>query len=141
MIPKGTDVIIAAQNTQYLAPELLDSTRLGGLSYHPSLLPLHRGGDAIRWTIRDRDRITGGTVYWLNDVVDGGPVAAQDWCFVQPDDSASTLWRRELFPMGLRLFDRVLGDLLCGRIVREKQDHQLATWEPRLNRSPLAEQR
>ena len=59
----------------------------------------------------DHDRVAGGTVYWLDDLVDGGPIAAQDWCFVRPDDTPSTLWRRELFPMGLRLIDQVLGDL------------------------------
>ena len=37
------------------------------------------------------DKVAGGTVFWLNDTVDGGPVAAQDYCFVRPDDSASSL--------------------------------------------------
>lgn len=136
MLPSDTDLIIAAHNHRFIPPDVLAAARLGGISYHPSLLPLHRGRDAIAWTIRDRDRIAGGTVYWLNDLVDGGPIATQDWCFVRPDDTASSLWRRELFPMGLRLIDQVLGDLLCGRVVKRPQDHSLATWEPALTGVP-----
>jgi len=138
MLPEATDLIVAAHNHRFVPPSMLAAAKLGGLSYHPSLLPLHRGRDAIHWTIRDRDRVTGGTVYWLDGLVDGGPVAAQDWCFVRPDDTASTLWRRELFPMGLRLFEQVFGDILAGREQHIPQDHALATWEPRFERPPLA---
>jgi methionyl-tRNA formyltransferase len=138
LVPAGTDLIVAAQNHRFIPPAMLAATRLGGLSYHPSLLPLHRGRDAVYWTIRDRDRVTGGTVYWLNDVVDGGPIAAQEWCFVRPDDTPSTLWRRELFPLGLRLIDRVVGDLVAGRAQRHPQDESLATWEPCITRPMLA---
>ena len=138
-VPAGTDLIVAAHNQRFIPPAVLAAARLGGLSYHPSLLPLHRGRDAIYWTVRDHDRVTGGTVYWLDDRVDGGPIAAQSWCFVRPDDTPSTLWRRELFPMGLRLIDQVLGDLLSGRAQRQAQDEACATWEPALTRQSLAE--
>ena len=55
----------------------------------------------------------------------------------RPEDTAEDLWRRELFPLGLRLFDRVLADIAAGRIVRIPQRHDLATWEPALDREPL----
>ncbi len=137
-VPTDTDLIIAAHNQRFIPPAVLATARLGGLSYHPSLLPLHRGRDAIHWTVRDHDRVAGGTVYWLDNRVDGGPIAAQQWCFVRPDDTPSTLWRRELFPMGLRLIDQVLGDLLAGCAQRQAQDESCATWEPSITRPALA---
>jgi methionyl-tRNA formyltransferase len=137
-VPAGTDLIIAAHNHRYVPAAMLAAARLGGISYHPSLLPLHRGRDAIYWTVRDRDRVAGGTVYWVDDQVDGGPIAAQDWCLVRPDDTPATLWRRELFPMGLRLIDRVMGDLLAGRVQRQPQDETCSTWEPSITRPALA---
>ena len=39
------------------------------------------------------DAITGGTVYWMDDGADTGPIAAQDWCHIQPGDDAKKLWR------------------------------------------------
>ena len=81
--------------------------------------------------------MAGGTVYWFTDNVDGGPVAAQDWCHVDPAWTAGGLWREELFPMGLRLVSRVLAELDSGVITAVPQDDRFATWEPSWDRPPL----
>jgi len=75
-------------------------------------------------------------VYWLNDTVDGGPVCRQDYCFVRPEDTASTLWRDNLFPMGLRLLRAAVDEIASGTITRVEQDHTLATWEPSITGAP-----
>ena len=137
-VPEGTDVILAAHSHVFLGPKTRARARLGCLGYHPSLLPLHRGRDAIRWVVHMHEPVSGGTVYWYTDHVDAGPIAAQDWCFVRPEWTASDLWSNELFPMGVRLFERALTDIEAGRIVREEQDETLATWEPSWERPPLA---
>lgn len=136
-LPDGVDLIVAAHSYDYISRKTLMRAKLGGIGYHPSLLPLHRGRDAIRWAILMRDHVTGGSVYWLNDNVDGGPIAAQDWCFIRPGDDAESLWRRDLFPMGLRLFKRVMGDLGRGVVRAIPQEKELATWEPSWERPPL----
>lgn len=46
------------------------------------------------------------------------------------------LWQRELAPMGLRLFARVLDQVASKRIVATPQDTALATWEPALDNVP-----
>lgn len=135
-MPEGCDLLIAAHSHDFIGRGVRNRLRLGALGYHPSLLPRHRGRDAIKWTLKMGDAAAGGSVFWLNDTVDGGPVAAQDWCFVRPDDTASTLWRRELFPMGLRLLEKVLSDVKAGRLVMKDQDHSLATWEPSMDGAP-----
>ena len=83
------------------------------------------------------DPVTGGTVYWLTDTIDAGPIAAQDYCFVRPGDTAELLWRRDLFPMGVRLFRQALKDLAAGRLYSVPQDEEVATWEPSWERPPL----
>jgi methionyl-tRNA formyltransferase len=137
-IPEGTDLILAAHSHVFLGPKTMARTRLGCLGYHPSLLPMHRGRDAIRWAVHMRERVTGGTVYWYTEHVDAGPIAAQDWCFIRPEWTASDLWSQALFPMGIRLFERALEDVEAGRVVRREQDESLATWEPSWERPPLA---
>jgi methionyl-tRNA formyltransferase len=131
------DLIVAAHSYDFIGSRTLAKTRLGGIGYHPSLLPLHRGRDAIRWTIRLHERVTGGTVYWLTKNVDAGPIAAQDYCLVPPDWDAKRLWRERLQPMGLRLLAQALGDLDQGRIVAIPQEDACATWEPALDQAPL----
>jgi methionyl-tRNA formyltransferase len=131
------DLIIAAHSHEFIGRRARTRTTLGAIGYHPSLLPRHRGRDAVRWTIKMRDPIAGGSVFWLSDTVDGGDVAAQDWCFVRPDDDARELWRRDLAPMGVRLLARALADISSGVLVRVPQDATLATWEPSWQRPPL----
>lgn len=135
-MPPGIDLIVCAHSHDFIGRRTRLTARWGAIGYHPSLLPLHRGRDAIRWAVTMRDRVTGGSVYWLNDTVDGGPIAAQDWCFIRPNDSAKELWARELAPMGLALLRRVVTDVDRGVIVRIPQDHTLATWEPSMDGAP-----
>jgi methionyl-tRNA formyltransferase len=124
------DLIVAAHSHDFVSRPARLATRLGAIGYHPSLLPRHRGRSAVEWTIRDRDPVTGGTVYWLDDRMDAGDIASQDWCWVRPDDDARTLWRRELFPLGLRLLAHTLAALDAGHETRAPQDEALATFEP-----------
>ena len=136
-LPDDVDLLIAAHSHDFIGRLTRQRCRLGAIGYHPSLLPLHRGRDAVRWTVRMRERVAGGTVFWLDDTVDGGPVAAQDFCLVRPEDTPDSLWRRELFPMGVALLERALADLEEGVMGREAQDDSLATWEPSLDPPPL----
>ena len=137
-IPAGTDLIVTAHSHARVSNEALARSRLGGIGYHPSLLPRHRGIAAIEWTIKERDPIAGGTIYHLADRMDAGAIAAQDWCFVKKDETARELWERALAPMGLALMRKVI------RHVREHdhvpatpQDEQFATRAPMI-REPVA---
>jgi methionyl-tRNA formyltransferase len=136
-LPDGVDLIIAAHSFDFIGERTLRRAALGGVGYHPSLLPRHRGRDAIRWALHMGDPVTGGTVYWLSKHVDCGPIAAQSWCWIRPGDTPEKLWRRGLFPLGLRLFGRVLDDVDDNVLVRVPQVGAVATWEPSWDRPPL----
>ena len=136
-LPAGIDLIICAHSHDFVGQRTRLKARLGAIGYHPSLLPLHRGRDAVRWAIKMGDRVTGGSIYWLTDNIDAGPIAAQSWCFIRPDDTPEELWRRDLFPLGLMLMEKCLCDLRRGVIVAVPQDEKLASWEPSFDRAPL----
>src|ERR1700722_3957415 len=101
-VPLGTDLIVAAHTHARVSDEALARSRLGGVGYHPSLLPRHRGIAAVEWTILEGDPVAGGSVYHLAQGWDAGPIAAQDWCFVGKGETARDLWERALAPMGLK---------------------------------------
>lgn len=129
-VPDDIDLIICAHAHLFITPQARAKARHGALGYHPSLLPRHRGRDAIHWTLHMRDPITGGTAYWLDDGADTGDIAAQDWCWTKPRDTPLSLWLRELAPMGIRLIRKVLSDLDQNKITRYPQPQEHATWEP-----------
>ncbi len=135
-IPQGTDLIVAAHTHARVSPEALARTRLGGIGYHPSLLPRHRGIAAVEWTILEGDPIAGGSVYHLADGWDAGAVAAQDWCFVGRGESARELWERALAPMGLALLAKVVRHARDhGSLPARTQDTRYATRAPMIRRS------
>src|SRR5499427_4699205 len=130
-IDEGTDLIIAAHTHARVTNEALARSRLGGVGYHPSLLPRHRGIAAVEWTILSGDPIAGGSVYHLADGWDAGAVAAQDWCFVRKGETARQLWERALAPMGLALLARVVRHAAQhGELPAHPQDPRFATKAP-----------
>lgn len=135
-IAEGSDLIVAAHTHARVSDEALARARLGGVGYHPSLLPRHRGIAAVEWTILAGDPIAGGSVYHLADGWDAGAIAAQDWCFVAKNDTARTLWERELAPMGLRLLAQVVRHARDhGSLPAKVQDTSHATKAPMLRRA------
>lgn len=131
------DLIVAAHSHAFVSRRVREETRLGAIGYHPSALPRHRGRDAVKWTVHMKDAIAGGSVYWLTDNVDGGPLAAREFIHVDPRWDASDLWRKSLFPMGIRLLRRTLRDLDGGKIVAVPQNERFATTEPSFDQPRL----
>lgn len=135
-IAEGTDLIIAAHTHARVSDEALARSRLGGIGYHPSLLPRHRGIAAVEWTILEGDAIAGGSIYHLADGWDAGAIAAQDWCFVKKGETARELWERALAPMGLALLVKVVQHArLQGHVPASTQDPAFATRAPMIRRS------
>jgi methionyl-tRNA formyltransferase len=133
-IAPGTDLIVTAHSHARVAHDAVASARLGGIGYHPSLLPRHRGMAAVEWTVKEGDPVAGGTIYHLADKLDAGPIAAQDWIFVKKGESARELWERALAPLGLRLIMEVVRHARDeGELPATPQDEQFATRAPRLD--------
>ena len=136
-MPDGIDLIVAAHSHDFIGQKTRLRAALGGIGYHPSLLPLHRGRDAIRWALRMGDRVTGGTVYRLSNRMDGGNILAQEHVFIRHGDTAGALWRRELAPLGVRLLTETVAAFASeGYQHGVPQDEELATWEPAIDRPP-----
>src|SRR5215470_4949541 len=132
-IAPNTDLIITAHSHARVTRDALAAAKLGGIGYHPSLLPRHRGKAAVEWTIKEGDPITGGTVYHLADRMDAGAIAAQDWCFVKKGETARELWERALSPLGQRLLAEAIDYAKAhGSLPATPQDEQFATKAPAL---------
>lgn len=136
-MPAGIDLIVAAHSHDFIGERTRQRATWGGIGYHPSLLPLHRGRDAVRWAVRMRERVTGGSVYRLSNRMDGGDVLAQRHVFIRPGDTAEELWRRELAPLGVELLTQAVAAFAAhGYQHGVIQDEALATWEPSIDRPP-----
>ena len=132
-IPEGTDLIVTAHSHARIGKDALAVAKMGGIGYHPSLLPRHRGIAAVEWTIKEGDPIAGGTIYHLADTMDGGAIALQEFCFVKKGETARELWERALAPLGQKLLGEIIEHAIAhGSLPAIVQDEQFATKAPRL---------
>ena len=135
-IPDGTDLIVAAHAHWIISERALAQARLGGIGFHPSLLPVHRGRDAVRWAVHMGDKITGGSVYWLTDKCDGGDIILQRPVFIVPGETYHQLWER-LFPVGVQTLCDAVDLIAANKATATPQDERCATWEPSFDRQRL----
>lgn len=137
-MPGGIDLIVAAHSHDFIGEATRLRAKWGGIGYHPSLLPIHRGRDAVRWAVRNRERVTGGSVYRLSNRMDGGNILAQRHIFIEPGDTPEELWRRDLAPLGVELLACVVAEFAAtGYVHGAAQNEALATWEPSIDRPPV----
>ncbi len=135
-IPDDTELVISAHSHWIISQKIIDKCKYGGIGFHPSLLPRHRGQDAVRWTIHMGDAITGGTIYRLADKCDGGDVILQKMIFVDKKWDYHELWRH-LFPIGVELMVEAVKQIEEGTYTETPQDEKYATWEPTWERPRL----
>lgn len=137
-IPDGTDLVISAHSHWMISQKIIDKCTYGGIGFHPSLLPRHRGQDAVRWTTHMKDYITGGTIYKLDEKCDCGDIVLQKELWVDPKWDYHELWKH-LFPIGVELvLDAVrLYEENKGNVPTIEQDDTYATWEPSWDRPRL----
>src|SRR4030081_1828418 len=133
-IASNSDLIVTAHSHARITREALAAAKLGGIGYHPSLLPRPRRLAEIEWTIKEGDPIAGGTIYHLADRMDAGAIAAQEWVFVKKGETARELWERALAPLGQKLLGEVIDYAKVHKTLPAKpQDEQFATLAPKLS--------
>uniref|UniRef100_A0A3B4U1S7 10-formyltetrahydrofolate dehydrogenase n=1 Tax=Seriola dumerili TaxID=41447 RepID=A0A3B4U1S7_SERDU len=98
----GAELNVLPFCSQFIPMEVIDHPKHGSIIYHPSLLPRHRGASAINWTLIHGDKKGGFTVFWADDGLDTGPILLQRECDVEPNDTVNTIYKRFLFPEGVK---------------------------------------
>lgn len=126
----ATEVNVLAYVTQFVPMEVIRAAPKGSICYHPSLLPRHRGGSAINWTLMHGDPVTGFTVFWPDDGLDTGPIVLQRTCVVEPNDTVSSLYKRFLFPEGVKGMMEAVDAIAAGTVTLTPQPTEGASYEP-----------
>uniref|UniRef100_A0A7N8WK88 10-formyltetrahydrofolate dehydrogenase n=1 Tax=Mastacembelus armatus TaxID=205130 RepID=A0A7N8WK88_9TELE len=98
----GAELNVLPFCSQFIPMEVINHPKHGSIIYHPSLLPRHRGASAINWTLIHGDKKGGFTVFWADDGLDTGPILLQRECDVEPNDTVNTIYKRFLFPEGVK---------------------------------------
>ena len=61
------------------------------INVHPSLLPKYKGLHAVEQAINNREEVTGCSVHYVNEELDGGEVIMQSEVPILPEDTIKSL--------------------------------------------------
>lgn len=127
------DLAVAPLLTVKLSKEDLVAPSIGTLIFHPSLLPRHRGRDAIKWAYRLKETYTGATWFWADSGLDTGDICEMEVLAIDPVKPPREFYNRLVIPACVRMLGYIISDIQNGVIRRRPQQHEHATYE-----SPIA---
>ena len=90
------DLICLAGYMRVLSSFFVDAFKMRILNIHPSLLPSFPGLDAQRQALEHGVKVSGCTVHFVDNTLDGGPIIAQRCVPVLDGDTVETLSARIL---------------------------------------------
>jgi phosphoribosylglycinamide formyltransferase 1 len=111
----GIDVVVSAGYLRLLGPAVLGAYGGRILNVHPSLLPAFPGTHAVPDALAYRVKVTGVTVFVVDDGLDTGPIVLQEAIEVRDDDDDESLEAR-VHAVEHRLLPEATAALVEGRL-------------------------
>lgn len=124
------DYIFVVGWSQLCGPEFLQIAPGRMVGYHPAALPRLRGRATLPWTILNDEKITGGSLFLLDEGVDSGDILEQRFFHVSPRETARTLYDKHMLALG-SMIRAALASLAAGDPPLVKQDEECATYGTR----------
>ena len=118
LLERGIDLVVTAGYMRLLGKPVLDVFGGRWLNTHPALLPSFPGMHGVRDALAYGVKVTGVTVFLVDEGIDTGPIVAQEAIEVRDDDDWESLEARVL-EVEHRLLPRAVQALAEGRLVVE----------------------
>lgn len=114
----GVDTLVSAGYLRVLGAEVVDAFAGRWLNVHPSLLPSFPGMHGVRDALDRGVKVTGVTVFLVDEGIDTGPIVMQEAVGVSRDDAWDSLEAR-VHEVEHRLLPAATRALVEGRLVVE----------------------
>ena len=88
------DLIVLAGFMKIIKEKFISEFNKKIINLHPSLLPSFPGLNSIEQAYEKKVKITGCTVHWVNETVDGGEIIAQEAVRIMNYDTLHTLTKK-----------------------------------------------
>lgn len=129
------DLQIAPLLQKFLPMSEASKAKYGCLIFHPSLLPLYRGIDAIKWQYHYKEKTGGATWFWISDGFDEGDICEQEAIPIDLEIRPRDYYNNHIIPSARRMIRRAVTDIDMGIIRRIPQINDYATFQPRFHKN------
>ena len=127
------ELIITCAYGQIIPSALLDYPKCGCINTHGSLLPKYRGGAPIQRSIIEGEKETGVTIMYMDQKMDEGDILFQAKLPILDEDTSTSMFAK-LSDLALSMLREHLDAIIEGDVTPIKQDQNLATYSPNLNK-------
>jgi len=137
---QSADLLMVCDYGRILKPEVLETTSLGGINLHGSLLPAYRGAAPVQRAMLSGDSKTGVTVIHVTPRLDAGPILGRRETEIRDDETAGQLEER-LSKLGVDLTLTCIDQLAAWdgqSTLGTVQDHAAVSKAPRLSKAEAA---
>ncbi|MBF0231442.1 MAG: formyl transferase [Desulfamplus sp.] len=131
VMARKADVIFCLGWSRLIKSEILQSTPLGVIGYHPAALPKNRGRHPLIWALVLGLKETASSFFFMDEGADSGDILSQEIMSILPEDDAKTLYSK-MISTAKKQIETFLPELENQTFKRVRQNHQLAnTWRKR----------
>lgn len=124
------DMMFVIGWSQICGADFIAAARGRMIGYHPAPLPQLRGRGVLPWTILLGHGITASTLFWIDGGLDSGPILAQRFLHVAPNETVGSLYARHMEALAA-LMEESLPLIDRGTAPRVPQDERHASWAAR----------
>lgn len=124
------DLIFVVGISQIIPKAVLDIPPLGTIGFHSAILPGRRGCSPIIWAIIEGLKETGVTMFYMNDVIDGGDIIGTQSFSIDTEDNASDVLKKA-DNATINLTKKYLPLLLSGKAPRKEHNLLESLYTPK----------
>lgn len=125
-LKNGVDFFVVVAYGKIIPQNILDLPKLGAINVHPSLLPKYRGASPIQSAIVNCEKQTGISIMLLDQLMDHGPILAQQIISIGKRETANSL-RNKIASIGPKLLVSTIFGYYAGKIQPIAQEHKNAS--------------
>lgn len=90
------DILISLHYRMRIPKEILSYVNINSFNLHPSLLPKYRGTNSVSWCLINGEKQTGFTFHYMEEAFDTGNIILQEKIEIGADDTAFSLFHRQI---------------------------------------------
>ena len=122
------DLILLIGYMRILSPWFVKKYKNKIMNIHPSLLPKYPGGmdlDVHKEVLKNREKITGATLHFVDESVDGGPIIMQKEVKIDQNETPDTLKAKvqkaeqEIIVKAIDLYEKGMIKVKCSEVLIE----------------------
>ncbi len=127
------DILLTCAYGQFIPESILSIPKYYSINIHASLLPKHRGGAPIHWSIINGDKETGITIMEMIKQMDAGDIFYVEKLKIEDDDTLDSLFNK-MEDLAYLVVKKYINNFFSKDLPRIKQDEKQVSFSYNITR-------